>query len=79
MDIVVCCHLDATGVSTLELKTALMLLAVLGFCEDIAPSVLMHNCMLVGEELSAWSWVQFISKILLCVFQGGIPGSMAQN
>ena len=73
MDIVVCCHLDATGVSALELEAAQMLLAVLGLCKDMVLSVLMQNCTLSGEELSAWPWMQFISKILLgvCVWSRG--------
>lgn len=54
MDIVVCCHLDATGVSALELEAAQILFAVLGLCKDMVPSVLMQNCTLFGEEFSAW-------------------------
>lgn len=67
MDIVVCCHLDATGVSALELESAQIPLAVLGLCKDMVLSVLTQNCMIFGEELRAWPWMQFISKILLCV------------
>lgn len=67
MDIVVCCHLDATGVSALDVEAARVLLAVLGLCKDMVLPVLMQNCVLFGEELSAWPWMQCISKILLCV------------
>lgn len=67
MDTVVCCHLDATGVSALELEAAQMPLAVLGLRRDMVLSVLTQNCMIFGEELSAWLSMQFISKILLCV------------
>lgn len=67
MDIVVCCHLDATGVSALELEAAQMPLAVLGLRRDMVLSDLTQNCMIFGEELSACLSMQFISKILLCV------------
>lgn len=53
MEIVVCCHLDATGMSALELETAQMLFAVLGFCTDVVLTALMQHCVLFGEELSA--------------------------
>lgn len=53
MEIVVCCHLDATGVSALESEAAQMLFAVLGFCTDMVLIVLMQHCMLLDEELSA--------------------------
>lgn len=67
MDIVVCCHLDATGVSALDVEAARVLLAVLGLCKHMVLPVLMQNCVLFGEELSAWPQMQCISKILLCV------------
>lgn len=51
MEIVVCCHLDATGMSALE--AAQMLFAVLGFCTDVVLIALMQHCVLFGEELSA--------------------------
>lgn len=53
---VVCCHLDGTGVSALDLEAAQMVLAVLSLCKDMVLSVLMQNFRLVGEELSAWPW-----------------------
>lgn len=53
MEIVVCCHLDATGMSALELEAAQMLFAVLGFCTDVVLTALMQHCVLFGEELSA--------------------------
>lgn len=53
MEIVVCCHLDATGMSALELEAAQMLFAVLGFCTDVVLIALMQHCVLFGEELSA--------------------------
>lgn len=80
MDIVVCCHLDATGVSALELEAAGMLLAVLGLCKDMVPSVLMQNCTLFGEELDARPWMQFISTLLCAsVFRGRGTSSMVGN
>lgn len=56
MDVVVCCHLDATGVSALELEVVQMVLAVLSLCKDMFLCVLMQNFTLFGEELSAWPW-----------------------
>lgn len=53
MEIVVCCHLDATGMSALELEAAQMLFSVLGFCTDMVLTALMQHCVLFGEELSA--------------------------
>lgn len=51
MEVVVCCHLDATTMSALE--AAQMLFAVLGFCTDVVLTALMQHCVLLGEELSA--------------------------
>ena len=65
MDVVVCCHLGATGVSALEAPQKLP--AVLGLCQGTVPSGVVQNCTLLGEELSAWPGIPFIRVILLSV------------
>lgn len=66
MEIVVCCHLDATGVNALESEAAQMLFAVLDFCTDMVLTALMQHCMLLGEELSA----QQSSSLCMCLELG---------
>lgn len=53
MEIVVCCHLGATGVTALESEAAQLLFAVLGFCTDMVLTALMQHWVLLAEELSA--------------------------
>lgn len=39
----------------------------LRLCKDMVLFVLMQNCALFCEELGARAWMQFISKIPVCV------------